>query len=92
MENESRAWRRIGRRDFLKGVGAGALAVSLAGCGVDFAQKRQGGQDPSKVKGEISWTREKGKTINLIFAQQPMAESFIAQLANFEKLTGIKVK
>lgn len=91
MENERRRWRRIGRRDFLKGVGAGALAVSLAGCGVDFSQKRQGGQDPSKVKGEFSWTREKGKTINLIFAQHPMADSFIAELPSFENLTGIKV-
>ena len=91
MENESRAWRRIGRRDFLKGVGAGALAVSLAGCGVDFSQKRQGGQDPSKVKGEFSWTREKGKTINLIFAKHPMADSYIAELPSFEQKTGIKV-
>jgi len=56
--------RRIRRRDFLKGVGAGAAALGLAGCGVDFARERSGGQNPSKVKGEFSWTREKGKTIN----------------------------
>jgi multiple sugar transport system substrate-binding protein len=92
VENESIGWReKLSRREFLARVGAGAVAVSLAGCGVDYAQKRQSGQDPSKVKGEFSWTREKGKTINLIFAQHPMAESFIAELPSFEKLTGIKV-
>ncbi len=83
-------WRRIDRRQFLKGIGAGAIAVSLAGCGVDYGQQRQGGQDPSKVSGEFSWTREKGKTVNLIFAKHPMADSYIKELPSFEKKTGIK--
>ena len=91
MGNERTGWRRIDRREFLKGVGASATVLSLAGCGVDFAQKRTAGQDPSKVKGEFSWTREKGTTINVLFAKHPMADSFIAELPSFEKKTGIKV-
>jgi len=89
--NERTGWRKIDRRQFLKGVGVSAAALSLAGCGVDFSQKRTAGQDPSKVKGEFSWTREKGKTINVLFAKHPMADSFIAELPSFEKTTGIKV-
>ena len=91
MENEGFGRRRIDRRQFLKGVGAGAITVGLAGCGVDYAQKRTSGQDPSKVKGKFSWTREKGKTINVLFAKHPMADSFIAELPNFKKKTGVKV-
>ncbi|MDQ3430539.1 MAG: sugar ABC transporter substrate-binding protein [Actinomycetota bacterium] len=92
MREERMGLRRIRRRDFLKGVGAGAAALGLAGCGVDFARERSGGQNPSKVKGEFSWTREKGKTINVLFAKHPMADSFIKELGNFEKKTGIKVQ
>jgi multiple sugar transport system substrate-binding protein len=51
-----------------------------------------GGQDASKVKGDFSWTREKGKTVNVLFAQHPMADSFIAELPSFEKKTGITLK
>jgi multiple sugar transport system substrate-binding protein len=92
VDNERRGWRKeIDRRQFLKGMGAGAVTLSFAGCGVNYAKKRQAGQDPSKVKGEFSWTREKGKTLNLIFAKHPMADSYIAELPSFEKLTGIKV-
>ena len=92
MANEGIGWRRIDRRQFLMGVGAGAAALGLAGCGVDFSQKRTGGQDASKVKGEFSWTREKGKTVNVLFAQHPMADSSIAGLPSFEKKTGITLK
>ena len=92
MEDQRTGWRRIDRRQFLKGIGAGAIALSLAGCGTDFAQKRQGGQDPANVSGEFSWTREEGKEINLIFAKHPMSDSYIAELPNFENKTGIKVQ
>ena len=85
-------WRRMDRRRFLMGVGAGAAALGLAGCGVDFSQKRTAGQEASKVKGDFSWTREKGKTVNVLFAQHPMADSFIVELPSFKKKTGITLK
>lgn len=93
MREEGAGLRRIRRRDFLKGVGAGAAALGLAGCGMNLSQQGQnGGEDAAKVKGEFSWKREEGKEINLIFANHPMADSFIEELPSFEKKTGIKVK
>ena len=84
--------RRIGRRDFLKGVGAGAVTLGLAGCGVDVSQQRSGGQAASNVKGEFSWTREKGKTVNVIFAKHPLSDALIEALPRFEQKTGIKLE
>lgn len=91
MANERTGRRKIDRRQFLWGVGAGTAALSLAGCGVDFSQKRTAGQNASKVKGDFSWTREKGKTVNVLFAKHPMADSFIAELPSFKEKTGIEV-
>ena len=91
MKDAGTGLRKIARREFLKGVGVGAMALSLGACGVDVSQQRQGGQDPSKVGGEFSWTREEGKTVNLIFAKHPMSDSYIAALPEFEEKTGIKV-
>ena len=92
MKDARTGLRKIDRREFPLLTGAGAMALSLAGCGVDVSQQRQGGQDPSKVGGEFSWTREEGKTVNLIFAKHPMSDSYIAALPDFEKKTGIKVE
>jgi multiple sugar transport system substrate-binding protein len=92
MKDARTGLRKIDRREFLKGVGVGAMALSLGACGVDVSQQRQGGQDPSKVGGEFSWTREEGKTVNLMFAKHPMSDSYIAALPDFEKKTGIKVQ
>lgn len=43
MEDVSKGWRRIGRRDFLKLAGAGAIMVGLAGCGARGGGAQQGG-------------------------------------------------
>jgi multiple sugar transport system substrate-binding protein len=82
------AGRGINRRQFL--VYAGAAALSLAGCGQNFAQQRQVGQNPADISGDFSWRREEGKTINLLFAKHPMADSYIANLPGFTEKTGIK--
>ena len=93
MQDEKGGWRRYSRREFLRVAGAGAVAMGLAGCGTDFSgEGREGGQDPSKVSGEFSWKREEGKTINILLAQHPMADSFIPELKNFKEKTGIEVK
>ena len=92
MKDAGTGLRKIDRREFLKGVGVGAMALSLGACGVDVSQQRQGGQDPSKVGGDFSWTREKGKTINLAFAKHPLSDALIAALPGFQKQTGIKVE
>ena len=92
MKDARTGLRKIDRREFLIWTGASAMALSLGACGVDVAQKRQGGEDPANISGEFSWTREEGKEINLIFAKHPMSESYIAALPDFEEQTGIKVQ
>lgn len=84
--------RKINRREFLACTGAGAVALTLAGCGVDFSQDRGGGEGPSDVSGDFSWTRAEGSTINLLFAQHPMADSYIPELPNFKEKTNIEVR
>ena len=53
MRDTNRRLRKIDRRAFLAHAGAGALALSLASCGVDVSQTRQGGKAASEVKGDF---------------------------------------
>ena len=92
MTDTNRRLRKIDRRAFLAHAGAGALALSLASCGVDVSQTQQGGKAASEVKGDFSWTREEGKTVNLIFAKHPLSDALTKSLPDFEKKTGIKVE
>ena len=92
MRDTNRRLRKIDRRAFLAHAGAGALALSLASCGVDVSQTQQGGKAASEVKGDFSWTREEGKTVNLIFAKHPLSDALTKSLPDFEKKTGIKVE
>jgi multiple sugar transport system substrate-binding protein len=92
VEDTTTGLRKIDRRRFVKGVGVGAVALSLGACGVDVSQTRQGGKAASELKGDFSWTREKGKTVHLIFAKHPLSDALIKSLPDFEKRTGIKVE
>jgi multiple sugar transport system substrate-binding protein len=79
---EEHAARAMGwsRREFLAAGATGAAALGLAACGGSSVQVHKGG-DP--------WRRYAGTTLNFISENTSPTAAIAANLAPFEKLTGI---
>ncbi len=92
MKETNLGGRKIDRRGFLIGAGAGAAMLSLGACGVANKANNDGSNEADKAKGPFSWKRAKGATITLALVQHQYTDSLVKQLPEFTKLTGIKVK
>src|SRR3954469_8607638 len=73
------------RREALRLAGAGALALTVPGCG--GSQGLRASSDAPK-----EWRQFQGTTLNFISENTAPTSAIAANLAPFEKLTGIRIK
>jgi hypothetical protein len=79
MKYKTARLRGVDRRDFLRG--AGAVASSLAGCGVDHSWQRRGGQSPLD--------KEKAQEHHPDVRPAPLADALTESLPDYGKKTVI---
>src|SRR5712691_10370102 len=77
--------RQIGRRELMRR--AGRLGFSAAE--PSFLFNRLSTQ---ALAADFDWKANKGKTVTLLLNKHPYADAMIADLANFNELTGLEVK
>lgn len=88
---------QISRRQFLRKVGIGAVALSsaqlLASCAFGGTGGGQAGDsEANEISGSFDWKREEGATIRLLLNKHPYTDALLADLNSFKEKTGINVE
>lgn len=76
--------RGIGRRELMRRLGALGITAAMADMMVNAAATRA-------LAADFNWQAHKGKTLKLLLNKHPYADSMIADLDSFKKLTGMNV-
>lgn len=87
----------LSRRDLLKRVGLGSLALAatplVSSCVVESGgASGSGGSAADDVNGAFDWKRAKGTTIKILQTNHPYQQAYTSLLKDFTELTGIEVE
>ncbi|MGG7565497.1 hypothetical protein ACQ5SO_04960 [Rhodovulum sp. DZ06] len=76
----------VSRRGLLRGLGAMGVTAAAAGTLVNAAATR------ALAQNGFDWKKHSGKTVKLLLNKRPYPDAMIANLPNFEAMTGMKVE